>query len=85
LAIDKKKQKIKKNKVYLPSSQKFTSNSINIKLEKIIYTQENRITDIDAIKYGKDKKEDFIEDLKRSYRLEDGVYLTFFEYENYKN
>ena len=77
-------KRLQKHQVFLPTHQSFFNDNgdVGYKLEKVIYSIEERINDIDAIKYGFDTKKELIDELRKKYKLRKGEYITLFEYES---
>lgn len=76
-------KRINMHNVFLPRYQTFFDrNDVGFRLEKIIYTLEDRINDVDAIKYGLADKHALISKLREIYKLRKGEYITLFEYES---
>ncbi len=77
-------KRLQKHQVFLPIQPTFFNDKgdVGFKLEKLIYTKEERINHIDAIKYGFDTKEELIHELRQKYKLRRGEYITLFEYES---
>ncbi len=71
------------NIVFIPKSPFFFHKNSVKKILKIIYTKQDKINHIDALKYGLDNKTKFL-DIIKNLEIPDDQYLTLIEYENLK-